>query len=192
MEYPWVFSPQFISSVWSLQSSRPSQTTAMGTHCSLCWQANWPGWQRFLPPEGEVTLLGVTSSSAIQKKKIKGHTLQQLNLKNYFSTEKKKMKLITSSAAEDLNTQVERVSELHGNDAQVASPDKPAEPAGHRGPTHHPYFKHLHHDNKKTRNIKHSSPICHLFLFIQHKNHSCTKSKDKVIGSSKIMKMNVP
>lgn len=82
------------------------------------------------------------------KKKKKCHTLQQLNLKNYFSTEKKKMKLITSSAAEDLNTQVERVSELHGNDAQVASPDKPAEPAGHRGPTHHPYFKHLDQDQK--------------------------------------------
>lgn len=61
-------SPQLISSEWSLQSGRPSQSTETETHSSLCLHANWPGLQlctvTLPPPEGDVvTLLGVTSSS---------------------------------------------------------------------------------------------------------------------------------
>lgn len=66
-------SPQLISSEWSLQSTRPSQSTETETHSSLCWQANWPGLQRctvtFPPSEGAVViLLGVTSSSTAEEK----------------------------------------------------------------------------------------------------------------------------
>lgn len=55
---------------------------------------------------------------------------------------------LTSSAAEDLDTEVKGVSELHGDDAQVASSDQPTEPAGYRGPTHHPHLKHLQHNQQ--------------------------------------------
>lgn len=40
------------------------------------------------------------------------------------------------------------MSELHGDDAQVASSDQPTEPAGHRGPAHHPHLKHLPHNQQ--------------------------------------------
>lgn len=50
---------------------------------------------------------------------------------------------LTSSAAQDLGAQVEGVSELHGDDAQVASSDQATEPAGHGGPAHHPHLKKL-------------------------------------------------
>ncbi len=70
--------PQLISSEWSLQSGRPSQSTDTETHSSLCWHANWPGLQRctvtFPPPEGDVvTLLGVTSSSTRAEKEVFSH-----------------------------------------------------------------------------------------------------------------------
>lgn len=52
---------------------------------------------------------------------------------------------LTSSASEDLGAQVEGVSELHGDDAQVASSDQATEPAGHGGPAHHPHLKKLQH-----------------------------------------------
>lgn len=54
------------------------------------------------------------------------------------------VQFLTSSAAHNLHTQVESVSELHRDDTQVASSDQPTEPAGHRGPSHHPHLKHLH------------------------------------------------
>lgn len=57
---------------------------------------------------------------------------------------------LTSSAAKDLHTQVEGVSELHRDDAQVASSDQPTEPAGHRGPAYHPDLKHLQHNQQDT------------------------------------------
>lgn len=60
------------------------------------------------------------------------------------------VKFLTSPAAEDLHTQVEGVSELHRDDAQVASSDQPTERAGHRGPAHHPYLKHLHNNKEDT------------------------------------------
>lgn len=60
------------------------------------------------------------------------------------------VKFLTSPAAEDLHAQVEGVSELHRDDAQVASSDQPPEPAGYRGPAHHPYLKHLHHNQEDT------------------------------------------
>lgn len=52
-------------------------------------------------------------------------------------------KFFTSSAADDLHTQVEGVSELHRENAKVPSFDKPVEPAGHRGSANHSHLKHL-------------------------------------------------
>lgn len=50
---------------------------------------------------------------------------------------------LTSSASEDLGAQVEGVSELHGDDAQVASSDQATKPAGHGCRAHHPHLKKL-------------------------------------------------
>lgn len=63
------------------------------------------------------------------------------------------VQLLTSSAAEDLHTQVEGVSELHRDDAQVARFDQPTEPAGHRGSAYHSQLKHLRHNQQDTINV---------------------------------------
>lgn len=87
------------------------------------------------------------------------------------------VKFLTSPAAEDLHTQVEGVSELHGDDAQVASSDQPTEPAGHRGPAHHPYLKHLHHNQVDT-----STWVCVVLDFSFSLPHVTTFMKYSIWG----------
>lgn len=60
------------------------------------------------------------------------------------------VQVLASSAAEDLHTQVEGVSELHRDDTQVASSDQPTEPARHGRPAHHPNLKHLRDNQEDT------------------------------------------
>lgn len=52
----------------------------------------------------------------------------------------------TSSAAENLHTQVKGVPELHRDDPHVLSSYQLTQPTGHRGPAHHPDLKHLGDD----------------------------------------------
>lgn len=75
---------------------------------------------------------------------------EELGPENYENHLVHSVEFFTSSAAEDLRTQVEGVSELNRDDAQVASSDEPTEPAGHRGPAHHPHLKHLQHKQEDT------------------------------------------
>ena len=57
------------------------------------------------------------------------------------------VQFLTSSAAKDLHTQVKGVSELHREDAQVASSDQPTQPSSNRSPAQHPDFKDLNEHN---------------------------------------------
>lgn len=85
---------------------------------------------------------------------------------NYF-WKTRQMLFLTSSAAEGLHTQVEGVSELYRDDAQVASSDQPTKPAGHRGPAHHPYLKHLHHKKRRLHEKRLCFyPICSIHIFL--------------------------
>lgn len=147
--------PQPISSEWSLQSGRPSQSKDTEMHSSLCWQKNWPGSQRctvtFPPPEGDVvTLLGVTSSSAKAEEEKLYNLVREGCTANIRNNYHNLVYALTSSAAEDLHAQVKRVPVLCRHDAHVASSDQPTEPAGHGGPAHHPYLKHLHSNREDT------------------------------------------
>ena len=57
--------------------------------------------------------------------------------------ERSQVCVLTPPAAQDLHPQVEGVSELQGDDAQVACADQTLQPAGHRGAAHHAHLKHL-------------------------------------------------
>lgn len=70
-------------------------------------------------------------------------SLPQTDNNRVLTTSIFQVQFLASSAAEDLHSQIEGVSELHGDDAQVASFDQPTEPAGHRGSAHHAHLKHL-------------------------------------------------
>lgn len=112
-----------------------------------------------------VTLLGVTSSSTragediltlMWRRMYSGavalHNKKQRSLDNsdFYPKVLHSVQFLTSSAAEDLHTQVEGVSELHRDDAQVARFDQPTEPAGHRGSAYHSHLKHLRHNQQDT------------------------------------------
>lgn len=56
-------------------------------------------------------------------------------------------RFFTSCAAQDLHSQVEVVSELHWEEAQISCPDRATQPAGHRAPAQHPHLEHLQQAN---------------------------------------------
>lgn len=98
--------------------------------------------------------MGVTSSSMTDRGRGRVDSLSPRQR----SDVKVVLSFLTSSAAEDLHTQVEGVSELHGDDAQVASSDQTIEPAGDGRPAHHPHLEHLHGKTRRHSHMQLDSP----------------------------------